>query len=233
MGTPPLDNPMWTALTTRQRRFALGTGPVRRYPRDVAPFVAVAHAGVAAAADLEAWVEPGEAVYVVGVAPEWPQGWQVLATGSILQMMRASASSTTAHESRAVPGTGWVELGERDLPAMLALTAQVYPEFFRARTRELGRYIGLWQGGTLAAMAGERLEVDGRVEISAVCTHPGHTGRGHAAALMGVLIEGIVARGATPFLHVSDHNRRAIELYRRLGFVESTRLDLWKVQRPA
>ena len=84
MGALPLDNPMWAALTTRQRRFALGTGLVRRYPREMAPFVAVERAAVDATVDLEALVEPGEAIYVVGVAPAWPHGWQVLATGSIL-----------------------------------------------------------------------------------------------------------------------------------------------------
>lgn len=231
MGALPLDNPMWAALTTRQRRFALGTGLVRRYPREMAPFVAVERAAVDATVDLDALVEPGEAIYVVGVAPAWPHGWQVLATGSILQMLHAAPPA--APGQRAAPVDDWTELGERDLPAMLALTAQVYPEFFRARTRDLGRYTGLWRDGTLAAMAGERLELDGLVEISAVCTHPAHTGRGYAAALMRVLMEGIGSRGAVPFLHVSDHNRRAINLYARLGFAERARLELWKVRRPA
>ncbi|MBV6418608.1 MAG: hypothetical protein CMLOHMNK_03516 [Steroidobacteraceae bacterium] len=84
---------MWTALTTRQQRFAMGTGNVRRYPRAIAPFAAVAQPAVDAAAD-------------------------------------------------------------------------------------------------------------------------------------------IVARGATPFLHVSDHNERAIDLYRRLGYEERAGLGLWKLQRP-
>jgi ribosomal protein S18 acetylase RimI-like enzyme len=221
----PLDNPMWAALTGPQQSFALGGGPVRRYPRKVAPFVAVERDGVAADSELGAVVAPGEAVFVVAIAPAWPRDWEVIGTGTILQMLCSRLPLLASG------GTDWSVLGDEDLPAMLALTAQVYPEFFRERTRELGRYVGLHRGGTLAAMAGERLETGGHVEISAVCTHPAHTGRGYAARLMSVLANDIAARGATPFLHVSDHNQRAIELYARLGFVERVRLPLWKVRR--
>ena len=68
--------------------------------------------------------------------------------------------------------------------------------------------------------------------MSAVCTHPQFVGRGHAAFLVGVLVNDILARGSTPFLHVSDQNARAIALYERLRFVERARLGLWLVQRP-
>ncbi|MGE0582411.1 MAG: GNAT family N-acetyltransferase [Steroidobacteraceae bacterium] len=219
----PFDNPMWSALTGRQQAFALGAGAVRRYPRDVAPFVAVEGAGVQAARDLDAVVDPGEAVYVVAVAPAWPPGWEVIATGTILQMHCTRALSAASAD--------WAVLGHDDLPAMLELTALVYPEFFRERTPGLGRYLGIRQGGALAAMAGERIEIEGHVEISAVCTHPDHTGHGYAARLTTALAGAIEARGARPFLHVSDHNQRAIDLYARLGFIERARLPLWKVRR--
>ncbi len=221
----PLDNPMWAALTGPQQSFALGAGAVRRYPREIAPFVAVERAGVEARATLDALVAPGESVYVVAIAPAWPGDWQVVATGTILQM-------TCVQPPRQATAPGdWRALDDADLPEMLALTALVYPEFFRERTRELGRYLGIHRPGVLAAMAGERLAVEGHVEISAVCTHPDHTGRGHAAQLMTALVHDIAARGKTPFLHVSDHNQRAIDLYARLGFVERRRLPLWKVRR--
>jgi GNAT superfamily N-acetyltransferase len=217
---------MWAALTGRQHSFAIGDGAVRRYPSKVAPFVAVERAEIEAARELDAIVEPGESVYFVAVAPAWPPGWQVIGTGSILQMMCSQVPAARA------PGVvDWGPLGPEDLPAMLALTALVYPEFFRERTLELGRYLGIRQGGTLAAMAGERLEIEGHVEISAVCTRPDHAGRGFAARLMTALAIEIAARGATPFLHVSDSNRCAIDLYARLGFVERVRLPLWKVRR--
>src|SRR5580692_616901 len=38
----PLDYPIWSALTTRQRGIAEGNGVVWRYPAEIAPFAAMA-----------------------------------------------------------------------------------------------------------------------------------------------------------------------------------------------
>jgi predicted GNAT family acetyltransferase len=70
----------------------------------------------------------------------------------------------------------------------------------------------------LVAMSGQRLQVPGYTEVSAVCTHPEHTGKGYAAALMLEVMRRIRDRGETPFLHVRGDNSRAIALYERLGF---------------
>jgi len=223
----PLDNPMWQALTTRQRSFAIGEGNVRRYAPEVAPFAAVRDPGVDIDAELAAIVPVGEVVILVGVSPAVSRAWRVLDSGVVIQMTCAGAPPP-------VPaGARWAELGAQDRPAMLALTALVYPEYFRERTAELGRYIGIHREGGLAAMAGERLATDSAVEISAVCTHPRCTGRGYATLLVAVLACDIAARGALPFLHVSEHNTRAIDLYQRMGFRERARLGLWKLRREA
>jgi len=226
-GPHPLDNPMWQALTTRQRSFAIGEGNVRRYAAQIAPFAAVRDPGVDIDAELAPIVPVGEAVILVGVAPAVSPAWRLLDSGAVIQMTCAGTSPSVP------PGTRWVELGAQDRAAMLALTALVYPEYFRERTAELGRYIGIHREDGLAAMAGERLATDSAIEISAVCTHPGYTGRGHAALLLAVLARDIAARGALPFLHVSEHNTRAIDLYERMGFRERTRLGLWKLRREA
>jgi len=101
---------------------------------------------------------------------------------------------------------------------MLALTALTKPGPFGTRTHELGTYIGLREEGKLVAMAGERLKVPGYTEISAVCTHPEHNGKGYAGLLMTEIMHRIRDRGETAFLHVRQDNARAITLYERLGF---------------
>ena len=80
-------------------------------------------------------------------------------------------------------------------------------------------------------MAGERIRLDGYQEMSAVCTRPGHTGRGYAQRLLGLLCDAAFDRGFTPFLHVYSDNSRAIEVYRKLGFVERTAPLLWSLQK--
>jgi predicted GNAT family acetyltransferase len=67
-------------------------------------------------------------------------------------------------------------------------------------------------------MAGERMRPDGFTEVSAVCAHPDHRGRGYAARLMLHVAQGIRARGETPFLHSFADNTVAISLYQALGF---------------
>jgi len=101
---------------------------------------------------------------------------------------------------------------------MMHLVELTKPGPFAARTIALGSYIGIRQGGQLVAMAGERMRFDGFTEISAVCTHPDHRGRGHAFFLVGTLMRSILERGETPFLHIYSDNTSAAALYRKLGF---------------
>ena len=67
-------------------------------------------------------------------------------------------------------------------------------------------------------MAGERMRLDGAVEISAVCVSPEHRGRGYAAFLVAWLVRRLREEGVTPFLHSFTDNSSAIALYERLGF---------------
>jgi predicted GNAT family acetyltransferase len=67
-------------------------------------------------------------------------------------------------------------------------------------------------------MAGERMQMPGFIEISAVCTHPDYRGRGYGAALMRAVGDRILSEGERPFLHAYASNTGAIALYRKLGF---------------
>jgi predicted GNAT family acetyltransferase len=80
-------------------------------------------------------------------------------------------------------------------------------------------------------MAGERLKVPAFTEVSAVCTHPDHTGRGYARALMAEVMRMIWARGETPFLHVRQSNEHAIGIYKRLGFTQRVLLHLSMIRK--
>ncbi len=75
---------------------------------------------------------------------------------------------------------------------MMALTALTKPGPFGKRTHELGTYLGIRRDGKLVAMAGERLKIPGYTEVSAVCTHPEHTGHGYARILMAEVMRRIL-----------------------------------------
>lgn len=104
---------------------------------------------------------------------------------------------------------------------MVALAKLTRPGPFGVRTIEFGTYFGIFEGEQLVAMTGERLHPDGYTEISAVCTHPQHLGKGHAAKLMKYQLHLLRRQNQIPFLHVRNANERAIALYQRLGFTEN------------
>ncbi len=140
-----------------------------------------------------------------------------------------------------------IELSKKDSPEMLELATLTKPGPFGTRTHELGTYLGIRrrlsdrvgdrpservsENDKLVAMAGERLKVPGHTEVSAVCTHPEHTGQGYAGILMTEVMRRILARGETPFLHTREDNARAIALYQRLGFRTRLRSHLALLRR--
>jgi ribosomal protein S18 acetylase RimI-like enzyme len=219
-----LDNPIWSSLTTKHASFAVIQGSAGRYPPQVAPFAAVRAADAGAIPQLEVLINRGESVYFVGVAPAFGAGWRVESAFPIPQLVCSTPAVVRA-------GPEPVTLTEAHRSDMLALTALVFPGFFRARTVEMGRYIGIYHGRVLAAMAGERMRMDGYQEISAVCTHPEFIGRGYAQRLVALLVNAVLERGDTPFLHTHRENTRALSLYDHLGFKLRTEVMLWHVTR--
>ena len=123
-------------------------------------------------------------------------------------------------------GVDIVTLGVDDVPAMIELTALTKPGPFSARTHELGTFLGIRVDGQLVAMAGERMKPAHYTEMTAVCVHPSHRGRGYGQMLLSAISRQIVSRGEIPFLHVFTSNHSAIALYRRQGMEIRRRLHV-------
>lgn len=214
----PLDNVIWHALTTRQSHFAEGTGHARKFVREVSPLAAFEEEGPAGYSSLAELLAPRGTAGLFLDHPYKPLlGWSYVAGAPLLQMICDNGSPPPL---RGVVLPTIEELGEKDAPEMIDLTTLTKPGPFGTRTHEFGTYLGIRIDGKLVAMAGERLKVPGHTEVSAVCTHPDHTGKGFAAILMTEVMQLIRERGEIPFLHVRQDNVRAIELYKRLGFRE-------------
>lgn len=214
-----LDNVIWQALTTRQEHFAECADQARRFDREVTSLAAFAEPsprGYAALGDLVG--AGGTAALFLHSEYEARPGWELVAGAPLLEMIGEDGRERmdTAGSSPFVP------LGALDSSEMVELARLTRPGPFGLRTHELGTYIGIRQEGKLVAMAGERLKVPGYTEVSAVCTHPEHTGKGYAGVLMTEVMRGIRERGEIPMLHVRRDNARAVELYERLGFVTRT-----------
>jgi GNAT superfamily N-acetyltransferase len=222
-----LDNPVWSALGGPHRSLAGRQSDLAWYPPSIAPFAAIPAAGILP--DLEAARAQGlaDSVYFVGACPKsLPPGWRVVSNSNVLQLFPIGESLGADEDAGTV-------LGEDDRAAMHELTRIAFPDFFRERTAELGLYLGIYEGGTLIAMAGERMVLAGLQEISGVCTRPGFGGRGHARKLTRALLTRHRRRGVASFLHVSEGNAGARRLYESMGFLTRASLPMCKVERAA
>jgi ribosomal protein S18 acetylase RimI-like enzyme len=219
-------NPILTALQTRHRHFARWAGDACRYPGDVAPFAAVMAPGEKALRDLSSLLDEGESVWIVGENYLRVPELVFEAPLPCLQMVLEQGALPAA--------TSEIErLTDDDAHDMVTLTDLAFPGFFRPRTCEMGAYYGVRRGGELIAMGGERLLLDGYSEISGLCTHPAHRGKGLAAGLIGHLARAHRSERVVSWLHVVSDNRHAIELYERVGFRRVREVVLWRVSRSA
>jgi GNAT superfamily N-acetyltransferase len=220
--TAQLDNPFWHALNGPHARHAQAAGVARHFPADIAPFIGIRQTDALTSADDAALARIADAgYYFLGVLPEGrSHGWHAKVAGKVVQMWLPDG--VTVHDEGTSDACRVLTLD--DVPQMLALTAIAFPDYFRPRTHELGTYVGVFKNGQLVAMAGERAALECRRELSAICTHPDHTGRGHARRAMCRLLTLQAERGIGAFLHVDDTNLVARGLYESLGFVNRTEL---------
>jgi GNAT superfamily N-acetyltransferase len=216
----PLDNPIWSALTTQQRYLSTGGDLARRFPGDMAPFASFPRASKESFDSLTQLYARGDELALFTLEPvDVPSGFKVTRSAILNQMI---CTPEQLHEPAVEP----ITLGSGDVDDIMALVDLTKPGPFAIRTYELGRYLGIRMDGRLVAMAGERLHVDGYTEVSAVCTHPLYRGRGYSRDLIAAVSKGIQARGEVPFLHVLDDNLSAIALYEKLGFAYRTAFHL-------
>ena len=221
----PLDRPIWSALTTRQRDLAEGSARAWRFPPAIGPFADLVDMSAQSFAELGAIMSGSEiAVLFTPEAVTAPDDFKILLADTGEQMIGTPAES-------AISGVEIVTLGTADVPDMLALVELTKPGPFGLRTHELGTFLGIRIDGQLVAMTGERMKPGNYTEMTAVCVHPSHRGHGYAQALLGAVARQIVVRGEIPFLHVFSSNASAIALYRRQGMEIRRRLHVTVLQK--
>jgi predicted GNAT family acetyltransferase len=213
---PELDRVIWHALSGRHAAFSQGNALALRYGIEYAPFAATRDDSMPSLAALHDLIVPGKGIALFTRDElAFPRTLSPLNRARVEQMVLTTRSVVDGVPALP-PAARPLEAG--DIPAMTALVALTQPGPFAERTATLGRYMGVFQGDALIAMAGERMRIDGFVEISAVCTHPDHRGQGLSARLIAALARAAFDRGETPFLHVYADNTPALAVYRRLGF---------------
>lgn len=228
----PLDNVIWSALTTQHVALAGGDLLARRYSSAFTPFAALPEPlepSVAGFHDLAQGMAVDQVVAMFtleDIAP--PPEFEVVVRRDMVQMVQTEPVHSTHRGDVA-----FISLGPDDAADMAALADRTKPGPFSPRTHELGHFFGVRVDGVLVAMAGERMRLDGWTEVSGVCTDDAFRGRGFARALVIAVAEGIVTRGEVPLLHAFEDNVSAIGLYETLGFEVRARLRLTTMRKVA
>jgi ribosomal protein S18 acetylase RimI-like enzyme len=211
----PLANPAWHALGFSQSHFNVGGEVLRYFPADVSPFVSLPNWDEAER-ELISTDLPEDRTFFVMLEPRViiPDAFQVKVTLPLYQMV--------CDELKPAPSISNVQPpNDAHVPQMLELTALTRPGPFAQRTIEFGNYFGIFEGDQLVAMGGERLQVPGHTEVSAICTHPDFQGRQLATQILSHISQGILARGENPFLHTKTDNTAALRVYEKLGYRKS------------
>lgn len=221
-----LDNPIWNALVTGNKHLAYGTETAKYLKRDVGFFAGLKTNSETELQDLHSLL-PVKSLVVLFTPEELSvtAGWQVTLEKELLQMVCDPATLPMENKD------GLIALEEKHIPAMLELTALTNPGPFLTRTIEFGNYEGIFDGSSLVAMAGQRLQPHPYTEVSAVCTHPDYTGKGFGAKLVHSQLGKIIAASRIPFLHVYPHNTSACKLYEKLGFQTRRRLLVYVLEK--
>lgn len=209
--TETLDNPIWSALTTMHRELSEGDEYGRRYLPSFTTLAGFAEESGEAYASLLEVTKPRERIGLFGVKEfSVPPIWECPIRFPIVQMICEELKEVKAHS--------FETLGAGDVVEMDALVKLTQPGPFAQRTIEFGNFIAVKVDGKIAAMSGQRMQFPGFTEVSAVCTHPDHQGRGYARALVAEVCKRIFAAGHTPILHVRTDNAAAIKSYESVGF---------------
>jgi predicted GNAT family acetyltransferase len=209
-----LDNPIYNAALSANRHLSAGTDSVRYFLRTVAPFAGLREWEEGSFALLADMLPPKAVVVAITAANiTIPCSWKIIRQGILFQMIGEHLSQSVDIPDEIRP------LRIENIPQMLELTKLTEPGPFGERTIEFGNYNGIFNYGQLVAMAGYRLHAGPYIEVSAVCTHPDHVGKGYGRALTTHQAQQIVQQGNIPFLHVRADNERAIGVYEKAGFV--------------
>ncbi len=218
-----LDNPVWHSLSERHRDFAIDYKNIKFYHPDYCPFGGFEIPNHTSE-NVDAYSMLADSFFVVGEKP-------MLSDKLLLKTELVCAQMIVSDKIQMEYKNTIVSLAQKDTKALFDLVNLVQPGYFKEKTAMLGNYYGIYEEGELIAVTGERMRMDDFVEISAVVTHPEHTGKGLAKQLVAHTANAIIEEGKIPYLHVVESNVGAIKLYEKLGFTTRRKISFWHITK--
>lgn len=218
-----LDNPVWNSLSETHAEFAIDYENTKFYNPDYCPFGGFTEIESTSNATEQYSALTGN-FFIVGEKPNIANSLKIAKELVCLQMIIYEKIELSID-------TEIVRLTEIHNEELCALVNLVQPGYFKNKTPLLGNYFGIFKENQLVAITGERMKMEDFTEVSAIVTHPDHTGKGYAKQLITHAVNAIFEENKTPFLHVLESNIGAIKLYEKLGFVTRRKMSLWNITK--
>lgn len=218
-----LDNPVWFSLSETHQSFAVDYSSIKFYHPDYCPFGGF-EKGDAISKSIDEYSVMVDSFFVVGEKPLLSKELKLNKELVCLQMIVYNPIDIVFNEPI-------VKLTEEHIDALYELVNLVQPGYFKKKTALLGNYYGIFKNDELVAVTGERMQMNDFIEVSAVVTHPNHTGKGYAKQLVIHTVNEIFKQNKMPYLHVIEDNYGAIQLYEKLGFSIRRKISFWNITK--
>lgn len=217
-----LDNPAWNSLNDIHEDFSIEYKGIKFYNPKYCPFGGsidkeMATKGISEYSNLI------DSFFVIGEKPLLSNSITLKRNLICNQMILKTQIKIELHEEIIQLKD---EIQRQDLFNLVSL---VQPGYFKNKTVELGKYFGIYKDNKLVAVSGERMKMNEFTEISAIVTHPEHTGNGYAKQLIKYTTDQVFQENKLPYLHVVESNTHAIKLYEKLGFTTRSKISFWNL----
>ena len=216
-----LDNPVWFSLSETHQSFAVDYGSVKFYHPDYCPFGGFEKSDAISIDEYSMMVDN---FFIVGEKPELSNQLQSNKELVCLQMIVYNPIDIAINDPI-------IKLSDEHIDALYELVNLVQPGYFKKKTALLGNYYGIFKNEEIVSVTGERMRMNDFIEVSAVVTHPNHTGKGYAKQLVIHAVNEIFKQNKIPYLHVIKDNRGAIQLYEKLGFSTRREISFWNITK--
>ncbi|MBF4485128.1 GNAT family N-acetyltransferase [Flavobacterium sp. CSZ] len=218
-----LDNPVWNSLSEIHKGFVIDYKGTKFYNPDYCPFGGFINSQSTLDAS-DQYAVSAENFFIVGEKPQIANSLKIVKELVCLQMIIYNKIELSINEDI-------VELTQEHNDQLVHLVNLVQPGYFKNKTASLGNYHGIFKENQLVAITGERMRMNDFTEVSAIITHPDHTGKGYAKQLIAHCVNNIFSENKTPYLHVVESNIGAIALYEKLGFVTRRKMSFWNISK--
>ena len=213
-----LDNPVWNSLNEVHSEFSIEYDGAKFYKPEYCPFggfISFENSNGC----IDKYAAKARTFYIVGDMPKY-NGKLTLKRNLICNQMILKAPIDIKTREQIIELKS--NSHKRDLFNLVNL---IQPGYFNNQTSDLGRYYGIFKNNNLIAVTGERMKMNKFTEVSAVITHPEHSGKGYAKQLIKYTTDQIFEASKTPYLHVAESNIGAIKLYEKLGFTTRRKMS--------